>query len=58
MVWRCALLFAATGVAGAFLGSTLGKMVNGQRLLAAFAVLMMVVAGLMLRKRASAGDQG
>src|SRR6185437_8251168 len=54
VVWRCALLFAATGVVGAFLGSTLGKMVNGQRLLAAF-VLMMVVAGLMLRKRASAG---
>ena len=55
VVWRCALTFAAAGVAGAFLGSTLGKMVNGQKLLAAFAVLMMVVAGLMLRKRESAG---
>src|SRR5579863_2454831 len=55
VVWRCALIFAAAGVAGAFIGSTLGKMVNGQKLLAAFAVLMMVVAGLMLRKRASAG---
>ena len=55
VMWRCALLFAAgTGVVGAFLGSTLGKMVDGQKLLAAFAVLMMVVAGLMLRKRASA----
>lgn len=57
VVWRCALTFAAAGVAGAFFGSTLGKMVNGHKLLAAFAVLMMVVAGLMLRKRASAGTK-
>jgi len=55
VVWRCALTFAAAGIAGAFLGSTLGKMVNGQKLLAAFAILMMVVAGLMLRKRTSGG---
>ncbi len=51
VIWRCALVFAAAGVAGAFLGSTLGKMVDGQKLLAAFAVLMIVVAGLMLRRR-------
>lgn len=57
VVWRCALTFAAAGIAGAFVGSTLGKMVNGQKLLAAFAVLMMVVAGLMLRKRGSAGTK-
>src|SRR5579863_3605215 len=57
VVWRCALMFAAAGVAGAFLGSTVGKMVNGQKLLAAFAVLMMVVAALMLKKRASAGTK-
>jgi uncharacterized membrane protein YfcA len=55
VVWHCALIFASAGIAGAFLGSTLGKMVNGQNLLAAFAVLMMVVAGLMLRKRSTAG---
>jgi uncharacterized protein len=55
VVWRCALIFAAAGIAGAFLGSTLGKMVDGQKLLAAFAVLMMVVAGLMLKKRSTAG---
>jgi uncharacterized membrane protein YfcA len=53
--WRCALVFAAAGVAGAFLGSTLGKMVDGQKLLALFAVLMMVVGGLMLKGRASVG---
>jgi uncharacterized protein len=54
--WRCASVFAVAGVAGAFLGSTLGKMMNGQRLLALFSVLMMVVGALMLRDRARAGD--
>ena len=34
MKWRCAGVFAGAGVAGAFLGSTLGKMMDGQRLLA------------------------
>ena len=54
--WYCAGVFAAAGVAGAFLGSTLGKMMDGQRLLALFAVLMMVVGALMLRGRARVGD--
>lgn len=54
--WRCASVFAAAGVAGAFFGSTLGKMMNGQRLLALFAVLMMVVGALMLRDRGYTGD--
>jgi uncharacterized membrane protein YfcA len=55
VIWRCALVFAAAGVVGAFVGSTLGKMVDGQKLLAAFAVLMMFVAGLMLRRRPTEG---
>jgi uncharacterized membrane protein YfcA len=54
--WRCATVFAAAGVAGALLGSTLGKMMDGHRLLALFAVLMMVVGALMLRDRARTGD--
>jgi hypothetical protein len=54
--WRCASVFAAAGVAGALLGSTLGKMIDGQHLLALFAVLMMVVGGLMLRHRGGEGD--
>jgi uncharacterized membrane protein YfcA len=54
VIWRCALVFAAAGIVGAWFGSTLGKLVDGQRLLAAFAVLMIVVAGLMLRPRSSA----
>jgi uncharacterized membrane protein YfcA len=56
--WTCAAVFAAAGIAGAFLGSTVGKWVDGQKLLIAFAILMLVVAALMLRKRASAGDSG
>ena len=54
--WRCALVFAVAGVIGAFGGSTLGKMVDGQKLLALFAVLMMIVGALMLRKRSGEGD--
>ncbi len=54
VIWRCAAVFAASGIAGAWFGSTLGKMVDGQRLLAAFAMLMIVVAALMLRGRSVA----
>lgn len=54
--WRCAALFATAGVAGAWLGSTFGKGVDGQKLLALFAVLMVVVAVLMLRARSNEGD--
>jgi hypothetical protein len=50
--WHCAVVFAAAGVAGAFLGSTLGKMMDGRKLLVLFAILMMVVGALMLRSRA------
>ncbi|MBV6850511.1 sulfite exporter TauE/SafE family protein [Xanthomonas euvesicatoria] len=46
--WPCASVFA---LAGAYLGSSLGKAVDGQRLLALFAVLMVVIGLLMLRKR-------
>ena len=49
--WRPASAFAAAGVLGAFAGSTLGKRVDGHHLLALFAVLMLLVAGLMLRGR-------
>ena len=55
--WQCASVFASVGVIGALLGSTLGKAVDGQKLLALFALLMIVVAGLMLRKRSSPGDR-
>ena len=46
--WRCASVFALAGMAGAFLGSTLGKVIEGQKLLALFAIVMMAVGALML----------
>jgi uncharacterized membrane protein YfcA len=50
--WRCGGMYAAAGVAGAFAGSTLGKAIDGQKLLLLFALLMIAVGALMLRKRA------
>ena len=49
--WPCATVFAVSGVAGAAIGAQIGKRVDGQALLAAFGVLMIVVAALMLRPR-------
>lgn len=54
--WRCAILFAVAGVAGAAVGSTLGKSFDGQRLLLLFGLLMIVVAVLMLVRGADDGD--
>jgi uncharacterized membrane protein YfcA len=48
--WRNAILFAAFGVAGATIGSSLGKTFDGQRLLFLFAILMIVVGVLILRR--------
>ncbi|WP_319797404.1 sulfite exporter TauE/SafE family protein [Nitrobacter sp.] len=48
--WPCALVFAACGVVGAGLGSTIGKSFDGQRLLFLFGLLMIAIALLMLRK--------
>ncbi|MEA2818693.1 MAG: uncharacterized protein QOJ86_697, partial [Bradyrhizobium sp.] len=53
--WSCALVFAAAGVAGAFAGSIAGKMIDGQKLLALFALLMLVIAALMLKTRSRVG---
>jgi uncharacterized membrane protein YfcA len=55
VVWSCALTFAAAGIAGALAGSILGKMMDGQKLLALFALLMLVIAVLMLKTRSRIG---
>src|SRR4051794_21186792 len=55
VIWPIAALFAAAGIFGAFAGSLLGKMVDGQKLLALFALVMMVIAMLMLKTRARIG---
>lgn len=49
--WPCALVFAMTGMLGAAIGAQIGKRVDGRALLAAFGVLMIVVAALLLRPR-------
>ena len=54
--WRCAGMFALAGVVGAYGGSSLGKAFDGQRLLFLFALLMLVVATLMLRRRGDPGN--
>ncbi len=49
--WRFGVLYAAAGVVGAVGGSSLGKAVNGQKLLFLFALLMIGIGALMLRHR-------
>lgn len=49
--WRCAIIFAGVGTVGALAGSTLGKLVDGERLLFLFGLLMIVVGAVMLRPR-------
>ena len=53
--WGCALTFAASGIVGAFVGSIFGKMLDGQKLLALFALVMLVIAVLMLKTRSRVG---
>ena len=54
--WPCAITFALAGIVGAAAGAHLGKMVDGQRLLLLFGLLMLIVGALMLRPRKSGGD--
>ncbi len=53
--WKQALVFAIVGSASAYLGSSLGKAVDGKKLLFLFALLMLVIAALMLRRRDRTG---
>lgn len=54
--WPCALVFALAGVIGAAIGAEAGKAMDGDRLLALFGALMMVVGASMLRRRKSADN--
>ena len=54
--WPCAFVFAAAGVAGAYIGARAGKAVDGQKLLALFGLLMIGVGLNMLRGGAVEGD--
>jgi uncharacterized protein len=52
--WRSAIVFAVVGSLGALAGSSLGKAINGDRLLFLFGLLMLVVGALMLKRRGTA----
>src|SRR5690606_5296 len=54
--WRCALVFSATGMVGAFAGSSAGKAFDGAKLLLLFALVMVGVGVMMLRNRQQEGD--
>jgi uncharacterized membrane protein YfcA len=54
--WAEAAVFAATGVCGAFIGSTAGKAVDGHRLVLLFAFMMIVIGLAMLRPRRGGGS--
>jgi uncharacterized membrane protein YfcA len=51
--WRSGLTFALCGLAGASLGSTLGKLCDAQWLLRGLSVLMLLIALSMVLRRAS-----
>jgi uncharacterized protein len=49
--WRYSIAFAAIGILGALAGSTVGKLVDGARLLFLFGLAMLAVGAMMLRPR-------
>ena len=53
--WVTAGIFAATGVIGALIGSTIGKAVDGQHLVLLFAFMMLLMGALMLLPRRGGG---
>jgi uncharacterized protein len=53
--WPCAVVFAIAGVIGAALGSTIGKVVDGQSLVLLFAFVMIAVGFAMLIPRKGGG---
>ena len=56
--WPCATVFAAAGLAGSFMGSTLAKQIDGERLLLFFSMAMAAIALSMLRRPKNEGDPG
>ena len=52
---NCAVTYAVFGIAGAAIGSTVGKAIDGDQLLALFGVIMIVVAVSMVRRPPNAG---
>jgi uncharacterized membrane protein YfcA len=55
--WPCALVFTAAGVAGAFLGASLGKQLGGTELLALFGLVMIGVGIYLIALRPKSTGQ-
>lgn len=51
VLWKPAIGFSIPGVVGAYVGSTLGKLAPDKELLFLFAILMIVIAIVMLRRK-------
>ncbi|TDT99284.1 hypothetical protein DFO45_0990 [Azorhizobium sp. AG788] len=54
--WPCAIVFTFAGVLGATFGSTLGKAMDGQKLLLLFGALMIAIALAMFRRTGAGED--
>lgn len=54
--WPCASVFATAGLAGAFAGAEVGKLIDGATLLDWFAIAMIAIGASMLVPRKSEGD--
>jgi uncharacterized protein len=55
VIWSCAAAFALAGMVGAYGGSSLSKIVDGQKLLVLFALLMLIIAAVMFIRRSAEG---
>lgn len=49
--WRAAVMFAIPGAVGAYMGSVLGKLADDKVLLILFSILIIVIAGWMVRPK-------
>ena len=57
VVWPHAAIFAVAGIVGAAAGSTLGKLIDGRKLLIFFALAMVAVAFAMLRPQMNTAER-
>jgi uncharacterized membrane protein YfcA len=57
VIWSCAAAFALAGMIGAYGASSLSKIVDGQKLLVLFALLMLIIAAVMFVRRSAEGDK-
>jgi uncharacterized membrane protein YfcA len=55
VIWSCATTFALAGMIGAYGGSSVSKIVDGQKLLVLFALLMLIIAAVMFVRRSAEG---